>query len=744
MAYYAYRKIRAYQARIAAEEKAQAQEQHQEQDQVFVRQEAAVPASSDSSAPSTVNHSLASPSIKNKLKPKPQPQRCPQCKEEKSRARKCRWKLLLCLTPAFFVASLDLTIIATALPRIASHYDKFNQLNWIVTSFTLTSTAFIPVFGQLADTFGRHATLQAAVALLIIGSVLCAAAPDWAVLLLGRALQGVGTAGIQNVVMIVLADIVSLKEQAINTSIFQLLNGIGYGKLLRGRSHLISMLTSDSPAVGPLIGGYLTNANWRYCFVLCAGVSVISSVCILLLRKDVKPGKVSVSHPAAGQSRLQALGSGLSTLDYGGIALFILGVGLIILGTAWGGSTYPWSSAAVLSSLIIGSLLFIFFLAYETLLSNPTSLLTRSLPHGTVPMIPSTLFLSKDVSLVSFISFSTGAALYSVFYFIGIYFTLVEAYAASHAGTQLLYYVPGIGIGVYAAIFICNAYPRQTFPPLLLGTIVETAGISALAYAVKARNATLVNVMMGVAGAGTGLRFMPSSLHLAGMFRDQLAPVFSILRFATPFGGTLALTIMGSVFQNQMSDYFGSSAVRATNGTGSSNAGNGTVIDLHNQASLESINLLPLAQQDAIRAQCATATMWAFISIVPILGLSFLASLFLGNVWISKKKVGRSDGLGEKEEEGKGERVRSGDGDRNQSGRDDGLCKNHAAVVHGGETITATEEEQRNEVEYLSQVYLLAVMRGDVKRLKKKGASAAGVVFGQAACGKGTTDLENK
>src|SRR5690242_15503965 len=92
-----------------------------------------------------------------------------------------------------------------------------------------------------------------------------------------------------------------------------------------------------SPGVGPVIGGYLTNTNWRYCFVLCAGVSVISIFSIFLLRKDLKPGKVSIMHPIAGQSRLQALASGLSTLDYGGIALFLLGIGLIILGTAWGG-----------------------------------------------------------------------------------------------------------------------------------------------------------------------------------------------------------------------------------------------------------------------------------------------------------------------------------------------------------------------------------------------------------------------
>ncbi len=441
---------------------------------------------------------------------------------------------------------------------------------------------------------------------------------------------------------------------------------------------------------------------------------MISIFFIFILRKDLKPGKVSVSHPPAGTTRLQALTSGLSTLDYGGISLFIVGVGLLILGTAWGGSTYAWSSAAVLSSLIIGSVLFILFLVYESLLSDTTGFLARLLPHGTVPMIPSSILRSKDVSLVSIIAFSTGASIYSVFYFIGIYFTLVEAFEASHAGTQLLYYVPGIGVGVYFAIFVCNVYPRQTFPPLILGTIVETAGISALAYAVKARDPTLVNVMMGIAGAGTGMRFMPSGLHLAGMFQDKLASVFSILRFAMPFGGTLALTIMGSVFQNQMSEYFGSDAVNLNaNNNGTASGG----FNLHNQDSLDLIGQLPAAQQDAVRSQGATATMWAFISIIPILGLSLLASLFLGNVWISKKK-------GSKDAEDGGEKA--------HEVREDGLCKKHASA--GGAADVAAEE-RKNEVEFVSEVYMLAVFKGDVKRLKRQGASDTAISTAQVGEG---------
>lgn len=106
--------------------------------------------------------------------------------------------------------------------------DALNQLSWIGTAFTLTDTAFIPVFGQLADVFGRFAALELAVIIMTLGGVLCAAAPAWPVLVSGRALQGVGTAGMSICSLIILADKVSLKEQAFNTSIFHFLIGVAY------------------------------------------------------------------------------------------------------------------------------------------------------------------------------------------------------------------------------------------------------------------------------------------------------------------------------------------------------------------------------------------------------------------------------------------------------------------------------------------------------------------------------------
>lgn len=133
--------------------------------------------------------------------------------------------------------------IASALPWIAGDFGEFSQLNWIVSAFNLTSAAFIPCWAQMADVFGRNWAINAAIVLMIIGSALCTGAPTNAfpVLLLGRGFQGLAAAGLNVVVRTILADRVSLQENAKNWSIFAFVGGVSYG-------------------LGPVIGGMF---EWR-------------------------------------------------------------------------------------------------------------------------------------------------------------------------------------------------------------------------------------------------------------------------------------------------------------------------------------------------------------------------------------------------------------------------------------------------------------------------------------------------
>jgi MFS family permease len=122
--------------------------------------------------------------------------------------------------------------------------DKLNQFNWIVNAFTLASTSSVLCYGQISDVFGRHTVIQAAILFVLIGSVLGAGAQAWPMLLLGRGFQGLGFSGLTVVTRLILSDKVSLRENAKNNTLFNLLNGIAIG-------------------VGPVIGGYLT----KVCFM---------------------------------------------------------------------------------------------------------------------------------------------------------------------------------------------------------------------------------------------------------------------------------------------------------------------------------------------------------------------------------------------------------------------------------------------------------------------------------------------
>src|SRR5467141_1193812 len=107
---------------------------------------------------------------------------------------------------AVFLAALNQTIVATALPTMGRYFNDFENLSWIVTSYLLTSTAVAPLYGKLSDIYGRRATMLAGIGIFVIGSVMCAMAPNMFTLVLGRGVQGLGGGGILPVAQSILAD----------------------------------------------------------------------------------------------------------------------------------------------------------------------------------------------------------------------------------------------------------------------------------------------------------------------------------------------------------------------------------------------------------------------------------------------------------------------------------------------------------------------------------------------------------
>ena len=358
-----------------------------------------------------------------------------------------------------------------------------------------------------------------------------------------------------------------------------------------------------------------------------------------LLRKELVKAQPHRREDADGKITMvekPTLLAKLSIIDYGGMVLFFFGAGLIVLAVTWGGATYPWHSVAVLIPLIIGSIMFFSFFVYEHLMV-PGRALSRTFPSQE-PMIPLSLFHTKDMSLLTYLNFSTGMAMFSVFYFVGIWFTIVQQYDSSKAGIQLLYYTPGLGVGSYAAMFLCNIWPKQTFWPLFFGSTLEPLGVGMLTWALSNGNVSVVDGMLGFAGVGSGLRIMPGLLHAVGLRSRFKARGLAIMSFAQIFGGTVGIAIMGSVFNNKLSQY--------VSGVGH--------INPHDTSSVGSINALPPAVQARVRAVVGDAVFWAYVAILPFLSLGGVVVFLLGNVKITAQK---QDARGEFDTSGNVENV---------------------------------------------------------------------------------------
>ena len=305
--------------------------------------------------------------------------------------------------------------------------DEIKQFNWLISAANLTSAAFLPFWAQLTDIFGRHVSIQAAIIVMLVGSAICTGSPTSAfgVLIFGRALQGIAMAGINISTRTILADRVYLSDYALNWTISTLVSGAIY-------------------SIGPIIGGYLTQVSWRWCFAINLPITIVAILLVLLLLRT----EILGPQPLLGledrdmSTHYRRVFARLLTIDYGGQMLFLLGLGLLSLALTWGGGTFSWNSTAVLTPLVMGSILTICWVIYEHSMS-PGFPMSRIFPSQRA-MMPWEILSHRDIGLLFFINFAVGMSQLAITNFMDLYFALVLRESSSKAGTALLYNVPGL------------------------------------------------------------------------------------------------------------------------------------------------------------------------------------------------------------------------------------------------------------------------------------------------------------
>src|SRR5436190_7440687 len=221
--------------------------------------------------------------------------------------------IIMSLMLTMFLAALEQTIVATALPTLGRQFGDLSNLSWVITAYLLAATAVAPVFGTLSDIYGRRAMIIAALSLFIAGSVLCAVAPNMPILILARGLQGLGGGGIMPVVQTVISDVVSPRERGQYQAYFSgvwVAAGIG----------------------GPIVGGiFAEHLHWSMIFWI--NVPLALAALALLLPKM---GKIPVFHRRR-------------TVDWLGGVLLMASAVVFMLVLTWGGNRYLWLSPTIVA-----------------------------------------------------------------------------------------------------------------------------------------------------------------------------------------------------------------------------------------------------------------------------------------------------------------------------------------------------------------------------------------------------------
>ena len=400
------------------------------------------------------------------------------------------------LMVGMFLASLDQTIVATALPTIVGDFHRSDLLSWVITSYLLASTASTPLWGKAGDLYGRKRVFQLAIVVFLVGSALCGASQNMYELIAFRGLQGVGGGGLISLAFAIIGDVISPRERGRYQGYFGAIFGM-------------------SSVIGPLAGGFaVDHLTWRVIFYINIPLGIVAlGITNRVLRLPVIKREVEI--------------------DWWGALLIVAGVSSILLATQSGGQNYPWASWQIVGMFGLGALLLIGFVLRE-----------RVAPE---PILPLELFRLQIFSITNFISFVSGIAMFGALAFLPQYLQLVHGVSATESGLLLLPLMVGLLItSISSGRYISSTGRYRWFP--LAGTICVTIGLTLLT---QLRAHTPLNTIMLdilIFGAGLGLFIQVLTLVVQNAVPVRLLGVgTSSVTFFRSMGGAIGASALGAV-----------------------------------------------------------------------------------------------------------------------------------------------------------------------------------------------------
>jgi EmrB/QacA subfamily drug resistance transporter len=397
---------------------------------------------------------------------------------------------------AMFLAALDQTIVATALPTIGRSLGAIEDLSWIVTAYLLTSTAVTPLYGKLSDMYGRRAMMLIAIVMFMAGSLAAALAPNMLSLILARGVQGLGAGGLLPLAQTIVGDVVLPKE--------------------RGRYQTyLSVMWMSAAIAGPFLGGFLSEySHWSLIFWINIPLGLIA----LYMSNAVLKELPSVARP----HKLDVLGS----------VLMMAAAVLLLLALTSGGVRFAWTSAPIIGLLLASAACWVLFVA--------------RLRRAPEPFLPLNILSNQVVRTGILLSSFNMSCIIGLTIFIPMYFELVQGLSSSLSGLSLIPLMVVSNIGAAVAGRGLGYFHHYKRVPLAGLSVSVLALVSLTVYPQQSLTSVLMH--LGAVGLGIGTVYPVATVAVQNAVpRHQLGIATGTMNFFRALLSAVIVAALGAI-----------------------------------------------------------------------------------------------------------------------------------------------------------------------------------------------------
>lgn len=487
-----------------------------------------------------------------------------------------------------FVSILAGTVVSTSLPRIISELGgDQTAFTWVVTSTLLATTVSTPIWGKLADLLNRKILIQLALVLFVLGSALAGFSQDTSMLIGFRVVQGLGAGGLTALSQIIMADIISPRDRGRYMGLFGGIMAVG-------------------TVGGPLIGGLLTDSiGWRWNFFVGVPVAIVA---IILLQITLKLPK----RPARKVR-----------IDYLGAIFLAAGISLLLIWVSLAGTNFDWWSPETFW-MVGGSIA----LLVATVI---TELVVKE------PIIPLGMFKNRTFTLAVIASISVGVAMFGTSVFLGQYMQLARGATPTQSGLLTLPMIIGL---LLSSTIVGNLISRfgkwKAF--MVAGSVLLTVGLYLMSTIEYDTNYVLVSLYMLILGAGVGMVMQNLVLIVQNTVRpEQLGAASSNVAFFRSLGGTIGVSVMGSILGSKVTDLMADRQHDLQVAIAKLGQKGMEIAQSLQSGTLPEVSKLPVGIRTIIEAVYGQAVADIFLVAVPLAIVTIVAILLLPNTKLGTK-----------------------------------------------------------------------------------------------------------